>query len=253
MGNQQGTASIWDGADEAVGIICAYNEERRIGDVVRTMREVPEIEQVVVVDGGSEDRTWERAEAAGADVVLQDELGYPGKGSAVATGLRVTRQEVLVYVDGDWKNLKPSSVRALVKPLVDGVADRTLATFERSAGRVTELTAKPLLKLYFPEIAVEQPLAGEYGMRRSIISDFDIVRDWGVEAGLLIDHAAIGAHTRLVDFGYKEHPMKDLHDLGPMAEQVARTILDRAHKYDRISSTIGVPVAGAAEAEVAIH
>ena len=101
---------------------------------------------------------------------------------------------------------------------------------EGAGGRVTELTAKPLLRALFPQIAVDQPLAGEYAIRRDTALSLPFVAGYGVEAGLLLDVArehGAGAVTQ-VELGARRHRNRPLHELAPMADVVARTILDRA-------------------------
>ena len=99
-----------------------------------------------------------------------------------------------------------------------------------AGGRVTELTAKPLLRTYFPQLAaLDQPLAGEYAIRRSTALRVPFVAGYGVEVGLLIDVASLHPNPiTQVDLGRRTHRNRPLAQLGPMADIVARTVLTRA-------------------------
>lgn len=220
--------------EQVAGVICAYNEEANIGKAVRTFRSVPCIEEVVVVDGWSTDRTVAYAEEAGARVIPQSEEQYPGKGLAVETALAETDQEVLVFFDADVHNMETWQVESLLGGITQQGADHAMARFRRKGGRVTELTAKPLFKIFFPEVRYEQPLTGEFATRREVIEKVDIVPDWGIESGLVIDLTMRGAQVVEVDTGSKEHPMKPLEELKLMAEQVSRTVVEKAIAYGRL-------------------
>jgi glucosyl-3-phosphoglycerate synthase len=231
-------------------VIPVLDEEATIGPIVATCvrlrRRRPEIAEIVVVDSGSTDHTAAVARAAGARVVdgaaVLPELGHrPGKGEVLWKGLAVTTGDVVVYVDGDLRSFTESYVRRLVAPfrddpaiqLVKGYYDRSADGTAQHAGggRVTELTARPLLNLLFPELAdVVQPLGGEYAGRRELLEALPYDAGYAVDAGLLIDtyrrhgRAAIGQ----VDLGHREHRHQELPALGRMAFAVAQAILRRA-------------------------
>lgn len=102
------------------------------------------------MDGGSNDRTIEVAKREGAKVIVQSDLTYPGKGIAMRDGAYFAKGDILVYLDVDIKNLAPSFIEELAEPLVDEKADFVKGCFKRTAGRVTELVAKPLLRMLSP-------------------------------------------------------------------------------------------------------
>lgn len=226
-----------------LGIIPACNEQENIGHAVATMRRAEGIDEVVVVDGYSIDATKQIALDAGATVVDRRTPGCPGKGIAMQTGIEEAQRrgaDTVVFFDADIHNMEASMVDALLEPLQHGACDHAVATYRRKAGRVTELTARPLLKLLFPEVQVRQPLAGEFASRLAVLSELDLEPDWGVDSGILIDVAMQGHRIQEVDLGAKEHDMKALHDLHEMAVQVAGAILRRAERYGRIRVR-GVP------------
>jgi len=213
-------------------VIPVLNESETIGKVVSFVRRHPHVSDVLVVDDGSIDRTPELARDAGARVVTSTLLG---KGASMEDGMWAARNDVLLYLDGDLSEICPDFVDRMTKPLIADEADFVKAKFSRQAGRVTTLTAKPLLRLFFPELArLEQPLAGMIAARRSLLRRFKFETDYGVDIGLLLDAAAVGAKIVEVDIGHIEHDSHPLEVLGDMAMQVVRTMLDRAARYHRL-------------------
>ncbi|QGU07005.1 Glucosyl-3-phosphoglycerate synthase [Corynebacterium occultum] len=222
-------------------IIPALNEEATVAAVVEAMlADAPA--EVLVIDADSVDGTAAEAEAAGARVLNWREIlplePWPGKGESLWRGVAAARGEVVVFIDADLTRPVPGMVNALAAPFQDPAIHLVKADYRRSyqgqpngGGRVTELTAKPLLRLLFPALGgVNQPLAGEYALRRSTALDLPFVHGYGVEAGLLIDvmqrHGP--AAIAQVDLGLRHHRNRPLAELGPMAEVVAATILARA-------------------------
>lgn len=112
------------------------------------------------------------------------------------------------------------------------------AKFTRAAGRVTALTARPLLRVFFPEVAhFEQPLGGIVAARRSLLRALRFENDYGVDVGLFLDAAAAGARLAEVDIGHIQHASKPLEGLSEMAAQVIRAVLERAARYGRLRLT----------------
>lgn len=223
-------------------VIPALNEEATVGAVVRACL-ASRADEVIVIDSDSTDSTAAVASAAGATVVNWVDAypavpPRPGKGEALWRGVLAASGDVVVFVDADVTSLEPWWVDALAAPFADTSVHLVKASYqrgidgrERGGGRVTELTAKPLLRALFPELAdVDQPLAGEYAIRRSTALALPFVDGYGVEAGLLID--VFTAHSRRAivqaDLGVRRHRNRPLDELAPMAQVVAETILARA-------------------------
>ena len=157
------------------------------------------------------------------------------RGGSLEDGLFAARNEFILYLDGDLAGLRKDLVERMVAPLVRDEADFVKASFSRRAGRVTVLTARPLLRTYFPELVhFEQPLGGIVAARRDLLRRLKFENDYGVDIGLLIDASQAGARLTEVDIGHIEHDSHDLDYLGEMATQVARTILDRAAACGRL-------------------
>jgi glucosyl-3-phosphoglycerate synthase len=206
------------------------------------------IDQVLVVDGGSTDGTAGIARNAGADVRLQAELlpdygPVLGKGDAMWRALSAVHGDVVVFVDGDSGEFGPHYACGLAGPLlldpsvayVKGYYRRPFkvgdVTLPEGGGRVTELTARPLLELFFPELAaIRQPLSGEMAARRDLLESLPFTTGYGVEIALLIDiYREVGIDAiAQVDLDVRQNRHQPIEALGQMAGAVARAILARA-------------------------
>ncbi|MBK8232542.1 MAG: HAD-IB family phosphatase [Candidatus Eisenbacteria bacterium] len=216
-------------------IIPARNEVQTIRAVVEFVRSDPRVTQVVVIDDGSIDGTVEAARLAGATTISSSLLG---KGASMEDGVRSASEETLLFLDGDLTDLAPDLVDRMVAPLLAGEADMVKARFVRQAGRVTVLTARPLLSAFFPELdQYEQPLGGIIAARRRVLERLTFENDYGVDVALLIDAVMSGLRVVQVDIGSIEHRSQTLDRLGDMALQVSRTILDRAARYRRLGAS----------------
>lgn len=213
-------------------VIPALNEAARIAEVVRYALSDAATAEVIVVDDSSIDDTAGLAQAAGARVILSTMLG---KGASMKDGAQAATQELLVYLDGDLAGLQPGIVSDLARPLAADQADFVKARFGRGGGRVTELTAKPMLKVFFPELAeFSQPLGGLIAARRSLLRQLPFEEGYGVDIGLLIDAHRAGARLAEVDVGRLEHDSQPLLDLALMANEVSRVIYARARGAGRL-------------------
>jgi glycosyltransferase involved in cell wall biosynthesis len=213
-------------------VIPALNEAARIAEVVAHALADEATAEVIVVDDGSVDDTAALAQAAGARVITSTMLG---KGASMRDGLLAARQAVVVYLDGDLAGLRPALISELARPLFNGEADFVKARFGRGGGRVTELTAKPMLKVFFPELAhLAQPLGGIVAARRELLLPLEFEDGYGVDVGLLIDALLSGARIAEVDIGRIEHDSQPLHDLAAMANEVARVIYVRSREAGRL-------------------
>jgi glucosyl-3-phosphoglycerate synthase len=216
-------------------VVPARNEAATVGDVVSRVREalvdtVTLLDEIVVIDSDSTDETY-------------DVGTVPGKGEAMWKSLFVTKGDVVVFMDADLLDWDTHFVPGLLGPLltrpevqlVKGCYERpmvqgaTVLPFE--GGRVTELVARPLIRLLFPELAgVLQPLAGEWAVRRSLFETLSIPTGYAVELAALID--TLRAHgldaLAQVDLGTRAHRHQSLRDLSGMATQILAAALARA-------------------------
>ena len=213
-------------------IIPAYNEEDTVAKVVEVVRNVSFVDEIIVVNDGSSDKTEEEAIKAGA-IVINHETNK-GKGEALYTGYKQAECDVIAFIDADIYNLTSKKVESMIMPILLGDAEITKTKFSRVSGRVTELTAKPLLNFFFPEISFEQPLSGQFAARKSTLRKINFEKDYGVDVGIVIDADVLGISIMEIDIGEIEHDMSPLSDLNLMANEVVRTIISRANKYGRV-------------------
>ena len=241
-------------ADHRVSVVIpARDEAETVGAIVSTIqRELvavprPLVDELVVVDSHSTDETAEVARAAGARVVHVDEVlpsvpTVPGKGEALWRGLAATDGDVVVFVDADLLQFASSTVTGLLGPLLaDASVALVKATYDRpfvdgarvhpaGGGRVTELVARPLLNLHWPQLAgFVQPLAGEYAARRGLLEQLAFPTGYGVELGLLVDALGVTGLDALaqVDLVERRHRHHDDQHLGRMAAEIWQTALAR--------------------------
>ena len=236
-------------------VLPARNEETTVGVLVRDLvdrwvTDVPLVDELLVVDSNSTDATAEVARAAGAEVVAAGEVlpshgDRPGKGEALWKSLAATTGDLVVYMDSDLLGDVGHYVPGLLTPLlldprveyVKGCYTRPLTVDGEhrpaGGGRVTELTARPLLNALWPELAgFVQPLGGEYAGRRSVLEQVPFVSGYGVEVGLLVDLLRICGLQGLaqVDLGTRTHSHQTDAALGKMAGQIVSTVLSRAER-----------------------
>ena len=233
------------------------NEARTIGAIVDALvrlRERGVLDQVVVVDADSSDGTPEIAARLGAEVHRQADLmpGFGpvlGKGDALWRALSVLSGEIVVFVDGDSEDFGEHFACGLAGPLACGTGIAFVKGFYRrpfrlgetaaadGGGRVTELTARPLLNLFYPELAaVRQPLAGEIAARRDLLERLPFSTGYAVEIAMLLDaHAQVGLDPLAqVDLDVRQNRHQDLAALGPMAYAVLQAVARRVERDGRL-------------------
>lgn len=207
-------------------IIPVLNEEKTIRKVVGFLKGTPSVDEIIVVDDKSLDNTVQEAKNGGASVITSTKIG---KGASMRDGLLVAKNEIVVFLDGDIEGYPPSTIEKLTAPIINDEADFVKATFEREAGRVTELVAKPLISLLFPDLhRFSQPLSGMIAGKRDLFVRLNLENDYGVDIGILIDMYLLKARIVEVDIGAIQHKMKQWHELSTMSKGVARAILKRA-------------------------
>ena len=238
-------------------VLPARNEQRTVGAIITELRTLVPfglIDQIVVIDSGSTDDTVAVALDAGAEVVRQAELlprygDRPGKGEALWKSMSAATGEVLVFIDADLEDFSSDFVIGLIGPLladpsvafVKGMYDRPLAvdgTYSPTGGgRVTELVARPMLNLFWPELSgFVQPLGGEVAARRSVLERIPFAGGYGVEIGMLVDLVElIGVDAMAqVDLGRRVHRHQTDEALSTMAGQIMFTAWGRLDRQGRV-------------------
>lgn len=207
-------------------IIPALNEEKTIAQVVDLAKKSPSVSEVIVVDDKSMDATVDEARKAGALIVTSTKLG---KGTSMYDGVLIAKNEVIVFLDADIVTYPKNIIALLTAPLLQDKVDFVKSYFERQAGRVTELVAKPLLSILNPSFPqFKQPLSGMIAGRKSFFAKCTFEEGYGVDIGILIDMYNLGAVIKEVSIGSIENRMQPLEQLGKMSREVARTIIKKS-------------------------
>jgi glycosyltransferase involved in cell wall biosynthesis/nucleotide-binding universal stress UspA family protein len=240
-------------------VLPALNEEKTVGKVITTIKkalmvDMPLLDEIVLIDSNSSDRTREIAERLGVPVHIHQELlpelgARAGKGEALWKSLLVTKGDIIAWIDTDIINIHPRFVYGIIGPLllnrnlqlVKGFYRRPLRVGDKiqadGGGRVTELAARPLLNLFFPELSgIVQPLSGEYAGRREAIEKAIFFSGYGVETGLLIDvFEKFGLRSiAQVDLLERIHRNQDLEALSKMSFAIIQTVLRKIEtRYER--------------------
>jgi len=237
----------------------ALNEAETVGSIIRTVKErlfdeCPLLDEIVLIDSRSTDETVRIAEDLGIPVYVHQEIlpqygSYRGKGEALWKSLYVLNGDIVVWIDTDIKNIHPGFVYGILGPLlkepeiqyVKGFYRRPLKAegviYAEGGGRVTELTARPFLNLFFPELSgIIQPLAGEYGGRRGALERVPFFTGYGVETGLLIDlfnEFGLRAIAQ-VDLEERIHRNQTLSALSQMSFAIIQVFVQRLEEKSMI-------------------
>jgi glucosyl-3-phosphoglycerate synthase len=230
----------------------ALNEEKTVGRVIATfkralMDNTPLVDEIVLIDSNSTDRTRRIGQRLGVPVHIHQEIlpqygAYQGKGEALWKSLYVLKGDIIAWIDTDITNIHPRFVYGLLGPLlrepriqyVKGYYRRPLRVGDKlqagGGGRVTELVARPMLNLFYPELSgLVQPLSGEYAGRRSALERLPFFTGYGVETGLLIDMlGTFGLHAiAQSDLEERIHKNQELQALGKMSFQILQVFVQR--------------------------
>ncbi len=238
------------------------NEEKTIGKEVvifksELVERYPLLDEIAVIDSGSDDNTLEVAKSFGADAYQADDIlpeleTKKGKGENLWKAIYQLKGDIIVYVDADISNVHPRFVYGLIGPLiyrdevqyVKAFYDRPLSISGRDqssgGGRVTEILIRPLFSLFFPDLTgIIQPLSGEYAVRREVLEQIHFPIGYGVETSHLIDvYTKFGlsafAQTDLEERVHKNKPTKAL---GKMAFGILQTFIKRAKALGKLDGS----------------
>ena len=240
--------------------IPTFNEAETIAAIVTTIRAelidgVPLVDEILVIDSGSVDDTRELARQAGAAVFLSSEIAPEtgsrcGKGENLWKALHAAKGSIICYLDGDISNFHAGFVTGLLGPLLtDPGIDYVKAYYERplalgdathsnGGGRVSEILVRPMISLFYPELAgILQPLSGEYAARRPLLESLPFPTGYGVEIAHLIDLARSGMLERIAqtDLEKRIHRNRENGDLGDTAFAILRVIFRRLERDGKLT------------------
>lgn len=236
------------------------NEEKTIAKEILIMRSelmarYPILDEIVVIDSGSTDRTREVAEAFGADVYEANDIfpnleKFKGKGENLWKALYITKGDIIVYLDADIKNIHHRFAYGLIGPLLlnknikytKAFYDRPIAIGKNKlrptgGGRVTELVIRPMFSLFFPELTqLMQPLSGEYAGFREVFEKIPFPIGYGVETSMILDiYMKWGLDViAQVDLDRRIHRNQDTKALGKMSFVILKTFINRQTKLGLI-------------------
>jgi len=214
----------------------------------------PLVDQILAVDADSTDGTAEVAASRGAEVYSENELmsnygGAHGKGDAMWRSLSVAHGDLIMYVDADTKDFRSQLVYGVLGPVfyvpevrfVKAAYRRPFKSYETveadGGGRVTELSAKPLFNLFYPELTgFVQPLAGEFVADKELFCSIPFLTGYAVESGIMIDvlkRVGLGAMAQ-VDLGTRQNRHQPLRDLSRMSYAVLRAVSRRLREDGRL-------------------
>ncbi|MBA7562065.1 Glucosyl-3-phosphoglycerate synthase [subsurface metagenome] len=232
-------------------IFPARNEAKTVAQCVETVQKSQYEPEILVIDGNSSDKTKVEAKSAGATVVKQSRDLFPAKGVAMKDGVKEALRrgaDCIMFLDADITNLTPEWVDLLAEPVIAKACDMSRGYYQRANydGAVTKLVAKPLSRVFFPEIAhFNQPLSGEICANAELFRKLSKSRDWpdgwGADIWLLIESAMNDYLIAEVYLGTKVHTSRNDYQnnvirLSKMAEQVSLTTFKEAIKHERVDN-----------------
>ena len=204
-------------------IIPAFNEESTIINVIKNVKKIKVINEIVVVDDGSTDNTYTNAKSEEVKVIKHAQ--NKGKGAAIKTGVSHSSGDIILFLDADLYSISPKKIASILQPLENDEADFVKTSFTRARGRVTELVVNPLFSVIFPFIKFNQPLSGQFAIKRDLFGELKIDDKWGVDIQILLQLVKKGVRISEVDIGKLKHKKQPIENLTIMSEQVIKTIL----------------------------
>ena len=174
-------------------IIPAYNEEDKIKDTLESIKSIETINQIIVVDDGSSDKTTEKASQVQSEKIKVFTLDKnKGKGFALNYGLKIAMEnaDIIGFLDGDLGS-SSGEVEKLITPIINDEADVIIAKFppakkKGGLGFVKGLAKQSVLDMTGEEL--DATLSGQRLFKKEVLQQFEeIPFGYGVEVGMTID------------------------------------------------------------------
>lgn len=239
----------------------ARNEEATISEVIKILKPLQDkdhlLDEIILIDSNSTDKTAKIAKDLGIAVYETNEilpqykipLDQWGKGENLWKSLYVLNSDIIVWLDTDIENMHPRFVYGLVGPLlvhddlgfIKGFYKRPLRVDGKikptGGGRVTELTARPLINTFYPDLSqILQPLSGEMAIRREIAEKIPLTTNYALETCMLIDiytKYGLGVISQS-DLLVRIHRNNPLHVLSKLSFGIMQAVINRLHLHGKV-------------------
>ena len=214
-------------------IIPARNEENNICRIVNFLKSRKIVDQIIVVDNASTDNTYKLAKHMNVDII---KCSQQGKGYAMEAGLKLVKNDIVLFIDADVDCYFENMVELLSNPIINNEVDFVKSTFEREkGGLVTQMTVKPLLNAFYPNMyKFSEPISGMIASKKMIFESFEFEKDYGVDIGILLDAISNGYRVKEVNIGKIEngsHVNKTTDKMIRMSTEIINAIAKRVKRY----------------------
>ncbi len=230
--------------DKFSAVVPSYNENPRFVKVVLELLKIPQMDELIFVDDGSEDGTDDAVKQFETDkrFVYVKLNKNRGKGFALKTGVKKAKNEVILFLDADLDNITSQKIFKIVEPVLSDKVDMSRGSFNRARGRVTEFAVKPMMEILFPSIYFDQPISGQICAKKDFLLEADFVDRYGVDIGLLFDAIESGQRIVEVNIGSLTNRKNSAEIVKEMSRQVLETMISKAglirHKYKMVLFTL---------------
>ena len=226
----QGLYSLFH-KDFVTAIIPAYNEEETIQKVIDVVKKA-KVDEIVVVDDGSKDKTYEKAlKMKSANVKIIRHKINKGKGAAMRTGIEHSKGNIITFIDADLRSLNPKRINLMIDPILKNEADFVKSYFShyKSKTSTSFFVYRPLLRQLFGKIDFIHPVSGQIAGRRNFFENIAFRNDYGVDISILIDAITHKLRIKEVCLGKLSHKKKTVEQVEDIADQIIRTILEKVN------------------------
>ncbi len=221
--------------DNFTVVIPAFNEGKTAANVISEVLKIKEVSELIFVNDGSDDDTEKRIQKflKNSRFIYLKHSRNKGKGLALRSGIKKSKNEVILLLDADLKNITALKIRKIALPVLRGEVDFSRGSFDLARGRVTEIAVKPMMKILFPDLYFNQPISGQVCAKKQFLESVNLENRWGVDIGILLDAIEAGQRIVEVNIGRLEHKAQTDQEKAEMAEQVMETMIRKAGLIQR--------------------